>query len=138
MQEEITFKGHPNVRCLHNSTLEITTEPDLTPNGDCIVGVSASKGCSRLHTAVKKKLSKDDCVVRIQLIVEPYTLEIFGATNSNLLLTHPHDIVIRKSNYIDARTLSIRSNISCADVPYQMAYLLKNPSTIGLMRIIVE
>lgn len=138
MQEEITFRGHPNVSCLHKSTLEITTQPDLTPKGDCIIGVSASKGCSRLHTTVKRNLIKDECVVRMQLIVEPYTIEIVGETNSNLLLTHPHDIVIRKSNYIDTRTLSIKCNMSSADVPHQMVCLLKNYSTLGLLRIIVE
>jgi hypothetical protein len=137
MQEEVTFKGHPNVRCLHKTTLEITTQPNLTLKGDCILGVGASKGCSQLHPSIKKNLCKDD-FIKIQLVVEPYVIEIVGKTSTNLLLSHPHDIVIRKSNYIDTRTLIIQSNMSCADLPHGMVHLLQNSSTEGLMRIIVE
>jgi hypothetical protein len=137
MQEEVTFRGHPNVRCLHKTTLEITTQPNLTVKGDCILGVRASKGCSQLHPSIKKNLCKDD-FIRIQLVVEPYTIEIVGKTSTNLLLSHPHDIVMRKSNYIDARTLIIQSNMSCADIPQGMVQLLQSSNTEGLMRIIVE
>lgn len=137
MHEEVTFRGHPNVRCLHKTTLEITTQPNLTLKGDCILGVCASKGCSQLHPSFKKKLCKDD-FVKIQLVVEPYAIEIVGRASPNLLLSHPHDIVIRKSNYIDARTLSVQSNISCADIPHHIVHLLQNSNTEGLMRIIVE
>jgi uncharacterized protein len=137
MQEEVTFRGHPNVKCLHKTTLEITTQPNLTVKGDCILGVCASKGCSQLHPSIKKNLCKDD-FIRIQLVVEPYTIEIVGKTSTNLLLSHPHDIVMRKSNYVDARTLIIQSNMSSADIPQGMVQLLQNSNTEGLMRIIVE
>jgi hypothetical protein len=138
MQEEVTFRGHPNVRCLHKTTLEITTQPNLTLKGDCILGVRASKGCSQLHPRIKENLCQDNFIVKIQLIVEPHCIEIVGRTSTNLLLSHPNDIVIRKSNYIDARTLSVRSNLSCADIPHSMVYSLQSSSTEGLMRIIVE
>ncbi len=34
-------RGHPNVQLLHETTLEATGEPRLTPRGDCIACVSA-------------------------------------------------------------------------------------------------
>ncbi|MGI0066726.1 MAG: DUF371 domain-containing protein, partial [Nitrosotalea sp.] len=39
MRFEISFHGHENVRSLHPKSIEITTDPNLTVNGDCIVGV---------------------------------------------------------------------------------------------------
>ncbi|RLF17024.1 MAG: DUF371 domain-containing protein, partial [Thermoprotei archaeon] len=35
--EEIIAWGHPNIRALHRSTMEITKEPYVTPRGDCII-----------------------------------------------------------------------------------------------------
>jgi hypothetical protein len=134
----VSFWGHPNVRSLHHTTLEITTQLNLTRKGDCIIGVRASKGCSQLDPNIKNNLCKENSVVKIQLIVEPHSFEIVGKTSSKLLLSHPHDIVIRKSGYVDARTLLIQCNMSCVDVPQYIIHLLQDSSTKGAMRIIVE
>ena len=37
----VVCRGHPNVQLLHETTLEATVEPRLTPRGDCIACVSA-------------------------------------------------------------------------------------------------
>ena len=47
--DEILFYGHPNVRCLHQRTIEVTTDSHLTLRGDCIIGVRASKACKDLN-----------------------------------------------------------------------------------------
>jgi len=138
LEEEVIFWGHPNVRCLHHTTLEITTDPNLTPNGDCVLGVSASKGCLQLHPSVKRNLQKENSLVKLKIVVEPYSIEIVGKTNSKLVLSHRHDIVVRKSNYIDSRTLSINCNLASADLPRNMIRALKDSATKGIMRIIVE
>ena len=39
MKIEIPFQGHKNILSLHQKTLEITKDDELTSNGDCIVGV---------------------------------------------------------------------------------------------------
>jgi len=44
-----------------------------------------------------------------------------------LILTHPTDIVIRKSDYICNRTLAIRADKSAKDLPRELAEKLKNP-----------
>ena len=138
MEEEVIFWGHPNVRCLHHTTLEITTEKNLTPNGDCIVGVSASKGCGQLHPSIKRSLRKENSIVRLTIIVEPYSVDILGESNSKLILSHQHDIVVRKSNYIDARTLAINCDLASLDLPRPMIQTLKDATTKGLMKITIE
>jgi len=56
MHFEIPFYGHKNIRSLHQKTIEITTEQDLTLNGDCIIGVGASCGCNDIPEKMKKLL----------------------------------------------------------------------------------
>ena len=49
--EKINALGHKNVLAKHKTTLEITKDDHLTPQGDCIVAVSADRG--------PKEFSKD-------------------------------------------------------------------------------
>ena len=37
---KIPFSGHKNILSLHQKTIEITKDEELTSNGDCIVAVS--------------------------------------------------------------------------------------------------
>ena len=138
LTEEIQFCGHKNIRSLHSRTIEITKDPNLTLNGDCIIGVSATKSCSDLTTAIKNKIRRDQSIVEIDLIVEPYSIKIHGIGNDNLLLTHQHDIVLRKSNFICDRTLCLGCNVSAMHIPRKMIDLLKDPSKQGLLIISVE
>ena len=55
MKIEIPFSGHKNILSLHQKTLEITKDDELTSNGDCIVGVSANISCIDLPEKMKKR-----------------------------------------------------------------------------------
>jgi len=138
LTEEIQFCGHKNIRSLHTRTIEITKDPNLTLNGDCIIGVSATKSCSDLTSAIKNKIRRNQSIVEIDLIVEPFSIKIHGIGNDNLLLTHLHDIVLRKSNFICDRTLCLSCNVSAIQIPRKMIDLLKDPSKQGLLVIGVE
>lgn len=138
LTEEIQFCGHKNIRSLHSRTIEITKDPNLTLNGDCIIGVSATKSCSDLTSTMKNKIRKNQSIVEIDLIVEPFSIKIHGIGNDNLLLTHLHDIVLRKSNFICDRTLCLSCNVSAIQIPRKMIDLLKDPSKQGLLVIGVE
>ena len=138
LTEEIQFCGHKNIRSLHTRTIEITKDPNLTLNGDCIIGVSATKSCSDLTSAMKNKIRRNRSIVEIDLIVEPFSINIHGIGNDNLLLTHLHDIVLRKSNFICDRTLCLSCNVSAIQIPRKMIDLLKDPSKQGLLVIGVE
>ena len=58
-EDEIIFYGHPNVRCLHQRTIEVTTDSHLTLRGDCIIGVRASKACKDLNDLLKSRIQDD-------------------------------------------------------------------------------
>lgn len=138
ISEEIIFYGHQNVLSLHPRTLEITKDKDLTPSGDCIIGVNANKSCKDLCYILKENIKKNDSMVKIELIVEPYAFVIEGHGNQYLSLTHPHDIVLRKSKFICNRTISIDCNFSALEIPRKMIDLLKDNRKVGRMIINVE
>jgi uncharacterized protein len=138
LEEEITFQGHKNILSLHERTIEITKDSNLTKNGDCIVGVSANKACNDLNTALKARLRTNGTVVKITIVVEPYEFELSGHGNNGLDITHEHDIVLRKSNYVDSRTLVVLCDKSAFDIPRKMVSSLLNSQARGIMRISVE
>ncbi|MDQ6723558.1 MAG: DUF371 domain-containing protein [Thermoproteota archaeon] len=138
ISEEIIFYGHPNVQSLHSRTIEITKDRELTLNGDCIIGVNANKSCRDLSYQIKEKIKKQNSLIEIELIVEPYSFLIKGSGNNNLLLTNHDDIVLRKSKFICDRTLSINCNFSSLEIPREIINLLKYSSKLGIMLIKVE
>lgn len=138
ISEEIVFKGHPNVQSLHSRTIEITKDKDLTLNGDCIIGVNANKSCIDLSPKIKEKIKKNNSLIEIEIIVEPYSFVIKGNGSDNLLLSNHEDIVLRKSKFICDRTLSINCNFSSFDIPREIIKILKYPSNTGIMLIRVE
>jgi uncharacterized protein len=138
LEEEITFQGHKNILSLHSKTIEITKDSKLTKKGDCIVGVSANKACDDLDTAFRKKLRISNTVVKLGIIVEPYEFKLAGFGNNDLEITHKHDIVLRKSNYVDSRTLIVSCDKSAIDIPRYLINALTNPEAKGLLRIKIE
>ena len=138
LTEEIQFCGHKNIRSLHARTIEITKDSRLTLNGDCIIGVCATKSCSDLTSGMKNKIRSNQSLIEIDLIVEPFTFKIHGFGNDNLILTHAHDIVLRKSNFICNRTLCVSCDLSAIHIPRKMVELLRDPSKQGLLVICVE
>lgn len=132
------FFGHPNVQSFHTRTVEITKDEHLTLKGDCIIGVRATKACTDLDAAIKDRLTKNECGVKIEIMVGNDTYTIIGSGDERLTLKNTHDIVIRKTNFVCPRTLSVRCDRASSDIPRRMIESLKSPQTKGLFRITVE
>jgi hypothetical protein len=138
LEEEITFYGHKNILSLHPRTIEVTKDPNLTKNGDCIIGVSANKACDDLNISVKKKLRTNETFVKMKIIVDQVEFELAGIGNIDLSISHKHDIVLRKSNYADSRTLAISCDKSAIDIPRDLVNLLTVSDARGILRITIE
>ena len=138
MEEEITFQGHKNVLSLHSRTIEITKDANLTKKGDCILGVSANKACNDLNSSIKNRLRSTGTVVKISIVVEPFEFELSGYGSNTLEISHGHDIVLRKSKYVDSRTLAVSCDKSAFDIPRSLVTLLTSAETKGIMKIRVE
>jgi len=135
---EIKFSGHENIRSTHKKTIEITKNSELTPKGDCIIGVNASYSCLDLPNSLKKRLQDPKSKVRFSIKVEKYEFIVEGRGDKNLILTHREDIVIRKSSFVSPRTLAVKCDKASNLLPREMVTLLQDPKTKGIFTIIVE
>ncbi len=127
IKEVVLARGHPNIQAAHPSTLEITKEETLTKRGDCIIAVLANKALADLNADFKEKLRQENA--RVSLLIEVGEIvEVVNAFGSSkLILTHPTDMVMRKSGYICNRTLAIRADKAAIDLSRKLVEKLKNP-----------
>lgn len=135
MQLEIPFSGHKNIRALHKNTIEITTDSDLTVNGDCIIGVNAGYGCKEIPDELKSKIRNPDSKIKISIIVGTEEFTVFGSGSKDLELTHPHDIVLRKSDFVCPRTLAVNCEQASDSIPRKIIQMLQDPKTKGVLKI---
>jgi hypothetical protein len=119
-QEIIHCRGHPLVLGTHPTTFEVTGESHLTSNGNCIIGVAADKGCAGLSVPFKNVLSHDDARLLTRLRCGEIEVEIHSRGSSQLPLTHPTEMVWRRSTFVCGRTIGIQSDKAAATLPGEL------------------
>jgi hypothetical protein len=127
IREVIFAQGHENIQATHKTTLEFTKAQHLSKKGDCIVAVAADKALADLSTEFKEKLQNTHA--KLVMIVEAgEVIEQVNAQGSpQLILTHPTDMVIRKSDYVCNRTLAVKADRASYDLSRDFVEKLKNP-----------
>ena len=116
MNFKIMAKGHENVLSLHKSTFEITKDNDLSLSGDCIIGLDIDKSMEDFPEEFKEKLANEDTKVIVELKTPNASDTIEGYGHHDLTLSHPTDMVCRKSTFVCSRTLMIKSNKAAIDL----------------------
>lgn len=124
--ETIHCHGHTNIRGTHPTTFEVTKEKHLTLQGDCIVGVGADKGAADLNPLFIQSLCSEHSVLLTTLRAGTIETHIHSRGSARLTLTHPQDLVWRKSTFIDERTVGIRSDRVAATLPRELILLLRD------------
>lgn len=125
--EIILARGHENVQATHTTTLEVTQEKELSRKGDCIIAVSANKALADLSSEFKKRLRQNNAKLTILIEAGDVADMVTAFGNSKLILTHPTDMVIRKSSYICNRTLAIQADKAACNLSRKLVEKLKNP-----------
>ncbi|KFM20565.1 hypothetical protein AAA799D07_00377 [Marine Group I thaumarchaeote SCGC AAA799-D07] len=136
MKIEIPFKGHKNILSLHEKTIEITKNTELTVNGDCIIGTNSSLACIDLPEKFKKRIQNSDSTITFTIVADGHTFSTYGKGSEKLTLKHTSDIVLRKSAFTCSRTIAIKCNKASDDIPRTMVKKLQNPKTSG--KLIIE
>jgi hypothetical protein len=138
LYETIEAWGHPNVSARNLTTFEVTKETYLTRKGDCILAINASKAVSDLHEAFKQLVRREDA--KITVIVEVGTQKEItqGRGDPRLTLSHPTDLVIRKSNFISDRTLLIGADKAAINFSRNFIKELRSSTQKVLITLIVE
>lgn len=96
-------QGHPNVRAAHKTTLEFTKAADLTPEGDCIVGVQADFDSSRVR-AFARAHKKVKVTMRVGGVEE----QVVADTNPDF--SDEHELVIRMGSFASPRTFAVNAD----------------------------
>ncbi len=123
---KIHTKGHKNVTSKHKSTFEITKDVEIGPTADCIIGTDMDMSMQDFPDEFKDKIANSDTEITVELKTENGYDKITGYGHEDLTLTHPTDIVIRKSDFVCSRTLMIRADKSAKDLDERLIDDLKN------------
>ena len=114
--EAIDALGHENILSTHGTTFEITKETTLTEHGDCVIATGATKGAKDLSVEFKEAMKRENAEITITIEAGEAKEVVEARGSSQLLLTHPTDMVVRTSNYVCNRTIAIRANKSARDL----------------------
>ena len=135
LKETVAFRGHEMVRALHPTTIEVTTEEELTARGDCIIGVGADKGCEQLGSATKAGIRTAGARIRVRILVGAMQFVVNARGDPGLELTNPREMVVRRSSFLSGRTLAVGADYAACDIPRPMIRLLTSPETVGRLEI---
>ncbi len=136
--ETIRAKGHPKIRATHATTLEITKDTHLTEKGDCIVAICASKGAADLSPEFRRLMKNNDTRVTMTVKVANQSETVTGRGDRRLTLSHPTDLVVRKSNYVCTRTLVVGADKSASELSREFVSALRRQSSTIAVEIVAE
>ena len=126
MEYIFTCFGHQNITSKHKTTLEFTKDKYLTLKGDCIVGIKADFSLLQLKKFIKSLKNNKKIIIIIEIlnndnkIIEKINAEINPDFNSE------RDIVIRKSDFVDNRTLANKADKAAIDLNSDLIENIKN------------
>ena len=130
--------GHVKVRATHKATLELTKDMHLSRDGDCIMAIASEKSVADLSQEFKECLRMSNA--KLTVWIEAYGIvdEIHAFGSPRLVLTHPTDIVVRKSDYICNRTLAILADKAAVDLSRDLIEKLKDPKQKAKITLTVD
>lgn len=138
MEFKIKSKGHKNVSSKHKSTFEITKDVEIGPTADCIIGVDMDDSMLDFPQEFKDKIANSNTKIIVLLDTPNAHDEIVGFGHEDLTLTHPTDIVCRKSDFVCSRTLMINSSKAARDLDSDLINDLKNEEIMEVTIKIIE
>jgi hypothetical protein len=136
---EVVFGyGHQNIRATHRTTLEFTKDKHLSKKGDCIIAVAADKALADLSPQFRANLRKPNAKLTILIEADGIAEQVLACGSQQLILSHPTDAIIRKSDYICSRTLAVGADKAANDLPRELVQKLKNPDQKVKITLIVR
>jgi hypothetical protein len=130
--------GHENIQAKHKTTLEFTKDTHLSKRGDCIVTVAVDKASADLNAGFREKLRKPKAKLTITIEAGGIIEQVDAYGSPQLILTHPTDMVIRKSDYVCKRTLAVHADKAAQDLSRDLVEKLKNPEQKVKITLVVR
>jgi len=132
--DTVQARGHDLVTLRHPTTLELTKDDDMTKRGDCIMAVGASKSAHELNPALKSALN-DGARLLIRIECGGLNETVQASGSERMTFSDNASIVVRKSSYLDGRTVGILADKAARDINRELASMLRekgNSVLIGL------
>ena len=127
IREVVFGYGHENMEATHKMTLEITRDQHMTKKGNCIVTVAADKALADLNSEFKENLRKSRAKLTLAIEASGVIEQVNAKGSPQLILTHPTDIVVRKSDYVCSRTLAVNADKAACDLSRALVEKLRDP-----------
>jgi hypothetical protein len=128
--ETVIAHGHPHVRGTHATTFEVTTEEELTLNGDCIIAVGADKGAAALSPEFRAVISRESAQLTTRLVCRDLCIEVRSMGGPGITLEHPTDLVWRRSSFCCGRTIATGSDLVALTLPRELIHYLREGAII--------
>jgi len=124
-KEEITAYGHPKITARNMNFFEIIKSYEIRKDADSVIAVKANKACKDLKKEIKDALKE---ARKIEIVIEAGEVndKVIAYGSPALKLTHPEEIVVRKNDFIDNRTLAILANKSANELKQELIEKLRN------------
>jgi hypothetical protein len=119
------------------TTFEITKDIHMTKRGDCIIAVNADKAGADLSPRFLNALQSDFARLTIKIEADTEKEIVKALGHPQLTLTHPTDLVVRKSNYVCNRTLAINADKAAKDFSKTLVKRLQDPKQTVMITLIV-
>ena len=136
----IVFKawGHRNVKATHKSTLELTRENYLTPRGDCIIGIRSEIGVVHLPDWFKERARSTRSLIILVICARGLCDSVVGRGHPGLSFSDEQRIIVRKSRYVDEKTIMINASKSAKDIRRDLINAIREEAEINVYLTVVE
>lgn len=124
--------GHENMRANHETTFEFSKDDFVTWRGNCIVGIKATFKKEDLQKVGEEVGPNGKLLIKIS--VGDLTEEIIAEYNE--FYDEDHEFVVRRSDFLDKRTLAVNTNKASIDFSDELRKKLKNPKTKILVEVL--
>lgn len=125
LREKINAWGHPDITASHTSIIEIIKNKELPKDNNSVIAVGANKACADLNEAFKNNL-KMGKEMKVKISVDGREDVVLAKGSPVLELSDKNCMIIRKSNFVDSRTLAISANKSAHELDEKLKARLKN------------
>lgn len=128
VNEEIIAYGHSNITATDVNEFRIVKSSEIKKDANSVIAVKANKACKDLNKEFKDAL-KEAKKVEIVLEADGVKDRIVAYGSPALKLTSAEEIVLRKNDFIDNRTLAILSNKSANEIKQELIEKLRKSET---------
>jgi len=136
-KDEIVAYGSLKISATNNNMLKIIKSEDSLKDADAIVAVKADKSCKDLKIDLKNALKEAKKVeITIECGGENDVIIAYGSPA--LRFSSAEEIVVRKDDFIDGRTVAILADKSANELKQDLVEKLRNPNAIVKITLMVK